>query len=587
MFVNSVKLKAFVVMSWADYPSVRDRYAALFSENPAGAARAAARAWETRDGKVLTACIEVLAAAGALTAPLSLQGAIALLANQRPAEALDLLSRPEITASIGPKAIYHKARALAALGRFEDALSAAREALCLNAEFESCKELAQVLAKVVDLEALGVGTEDWTIFVRLMTWYVWLTAVDAQASLFRRALAAGPPREAHLYEHVFAVLDAGLAVAPEQAAFGRFLDEIPPALTLNRFVIALRASRDILGGRAACAELCAAAAADGGAEPLQAVALAHEAAGQPEIAALLLGQIARDRPQAELLVRADLARCVGAAVLATVSPRFRSGRPGKVFNVLPFNDELTLLQIHLHEMADWVDAFVIVEATQTFTGEPKPLHFQRHRADFAMFADKIIHLPLDSFPPYVVTPWGRDFYQRDIAVAALNGLWAEDDLVFITDTDEIVDRHAVQAFDGDHACLRMPLSRFFLNHRPVHRRLRDGQTGAVFKARLLGEHGLSYARFNLSRQHKNGPRIMDAGWHFSSIGPAETITAKFAGYAHQELAASAGCDVDAMGALLRRIRHGKLERHWAVCDIDDSFPTYVRRNQDSLSSIIA
>ena len=53
------------------------------------------------------------------------------------------------------------------------------------------------------------------------------------------------------------------------------------------------------------------------------------------------------------------------------------------------------------------------------------------------------------------------------------------------------------------------------------------------------------------------------------------------------LAASAGCDVDAMGALLRRIRHGKLERHWAVCDIDDSFPTYVRRNQDSLSSIIA
>jgi beta-1,4-mannosyl-glycoprotein beta-1,4-N-acetylglucosaminyltransferase len=40
-----------------------------------------------------------------------------------------------------------------------------------------------------------------------------------------------------------------------------------------------------------------------------------------------------------------------------------------------FFDELELLDLRLHELADVVDRFVLVEATTTFSGAAKPLSF--------------------------------------------------------------------------------------------------------------------------------------------------------------------------------------------------------------------
>ena len=57
------------------------------------------------------------------------------------------------------------------------------------------------------------------------------------------------------------------------------------------------------------------------------------------------------------------------------------GKVYKVFDCFPFYDELDLLEIRLNILNDVVDYFVLSEATRTFTGKPKPLHYALIKLD--------------------------------------------------------------------------------------------------------------------------------------------------------------------------------------------------------------
>jgi len=68
-----------------------------------------------------------------------------------------------------------------------------------------------------------------------------------------------------------------------------------------------------------------------------------------------------------------------------------------IYDCFTFFNELDLLEIRLNVLKDVVDRFVLVEATQTFTGRPKPLYYKENAARFAAFADRIIHVVVDDF----------------------------------------------------------------------------------------------------------------------------------------------------------------------------------------------
>jgi beta-1,4-mannosyl-glycoprotein beta-1,4-N-acetylglucosaminyltransferase len=60
-----------------------------------------------------------------------------------------------------------------------------------------------------------------------------------------------------------------------------------------------------------------------------------------------------------------------------------------IYDCFPFFNELELLELRLHELAPVVDRHVLVEATVTHSGQPKPLHFadnedpfRHHRPDY-------------------------------------------------------------------------------------------------------------------------------------------------------------------------------------------------------------
>lgn len=54
------------------------------------------------------------------------------------------------------------------------------------------------------------------------------------------------------------------------------------------------------------------------------------------------------------------------------------------------------MQIRLNEVYDQVDQIVLVESAVTHQDSPKPLHYKENRARYARFADKIIHIVLNT-----------------------------------------------------------------------------------------------------------------------------------------------------------------------------------------------
>jgi hypothetical protein len=244
------------------------------------------------------------------------------------------------------------------------------------------------------------------------------------------------------------------------------------------------------------------------------MALAYMAAGRPSAAIKRFGRLARHPEDAGS--RLALSRCVSREALARIGLRYASTPGGRIFDVFPFHNEVEMLDLRLREMGDWVDRFVIVESTLSFTGRAKPLTFQENRARYAAFADKIVHVVVDDFPSFVMHAWAREFWQRDMGLRALSGLCAPDDLVLISDVDEIVDRRAVEAFAGEFAALKMEQSRYFLNYRRVLPRGEQLGLTSIWRGRYLQTMGLSYARTALNFL-PGRPKMLDAGWHFSSI----------------------------------------------------------------------
>ena len=108
----------------------------------------------------------------------------------------------------------------------------------------------------------------------------------------------------------------------------------------------------------------------------------------------------------------------------------------KIYDCFTFFNELDILDIRFAELADAVDHFVIVEATRTFTGKPKPLHFGDNAARYAANRDKIIHVVVDDMPQDAPDAWQREYFQRDAIARGLGGA-PNDAIVMLSDADEI------------------------------------------------------------------------------------------------------------------------------------------------------
>jgi hypothetical protein len=204
------------------------------------------------------------------------------------------------------------------------------------------------------------------------------------------------------------------------------------------------------------------------------------------------------------------------------------GKGPFTWSVTPFFNELDLLEARLTEMARMVDRFVVIEARQTFRGAPKPLYFQENNDLFRRWSAQIDHVVVDL--PDGPDAWARERHQRNVAHDVLADLGAaQDDLVLLTDLDEIVraDRidAAREATVTSPVILMMTQYWYSLDWRQedpwLHpKAFRYGQVpaGTTF-------HDVRHTLF---------PVLVNSGWHLSWFGDEARFNYKLASFSHSE-----------------------------------------------------
>lgn len=261
-----------------------------------------------------------------------------------------------------------------------------------------------------------------------------------------------------------------------------------------------------------------------------------------------------------------------------------AGRP-LVYDGFCFFNELDLLELRLEELSDVVDVFVLVEATKTFSGRPKPLLFSANRARFEKFLPRIRHVVVDDLPGPPATHWNREAQQRD---AILRGLWdaRPDDVVIVADLDEIPRPAAVRRFvehGSEAAAFRQTMYYYRLNCQNVSGSPRDPWAVILLRKLLRSPQEARLARFQL-------PAIEDGGWHFSYLGDPPTIREKIGAISHAtELDVPRFTDEE---TIARRIATGsdlydRPDHAWRYVPIDETFPRFVRRHPEKFARFIA
>lgn len=189
-----------------------------------------------------------------------------------------------------------------------------------------------------------------------------------------------------------------------------------------------------------------------------------------------------------------------------------------------FYNELDLLKKRLTYLDPVVDAFVLVESTVTHRGLPKELVFQKRKDEFKAWAHKIVHVVVEDNPTDE-DPWTRENHQRDCITRGL-GAFEDDALVMVSDVDEVPDRTMIPEVPAGHAVA--------FNMVPFVYRLEYVYDQEPWMGTVLArKHDVVLATPQALRNARWGlPRIMHAGWHFSSFGDAAFVTNKAYNFSH-------------------------------------------------------
>jgi hypothetical protein len=193
-----------------------------------------------------------------------------------------------------------------------------------------------------------------------------------------------------------------------------------------------------------------------------------------------------------------------------------------IYDCLILHDELDLLELRLRELDEVVDRFVVVEATETFRGQPKPLHLAESGERFASWRGRVSHVAT-GLPG--ADPWERETWQRDAILAGLHDA-RPDDLVVISDVDEIPRPSTLAAVaNGDRVPVRLltSLRYYHLDLEVLHEKVH--QPVVVRYGDLASPQQARVAEY---------PGVPGGGWHASFLGGVEAIQRKLRSYAHSE-----------------------------------------------------
>lgn len=282
---------------------------------------------------------------------------------------------------------------------------------------------------------------------------------------------------------------------------------------------------------------------------------------------------------------------------------------GKIYDTFNFFNELDLLEIRLNILDEFVDHFVIVEASVTHSGKEKPFYYEENKERFSRFKDKIINLKVMDTPNhfnnlkntddetlnkifhYINTQtnrfnrntqqdYGRDFFQKECIRRALTEC-KDDDIIIYSDLDEIPNPEIIKNLgelnlNDNIYRLNQDMYVYYLNVLKEHN---------WFGSRILTYKKLKGLSLNevrgdntLSVELKNG------GWHFSFMGGKEMVKEKITSYSARDLASQKV--VNSIESNMDNNIDPFFRGSMQVVKIDETYPDYILNNLDKYKHMI-
>lgn len=276
-----------------------------------------------------------------------------------------------------------------------------------------------------------------------------------------------------------------------------------------------------------------------------------------------------------------------------------------IYDCFQFFNELDILKLRLHVLSDVVDKFVISEATETFSGLPKPLYYEENKEMFREFSDRIIHVVVTDTPKGYTHD--RDTFQKNAVGRGLVGA-KPDDIILFSDLDEIPNpdkiREILPNFQDDkiyHFAQRMFYC--YLNMEEVSGNLLSygGEFPGVSKKQWLGtrmcrygllqERGMQLGDLRFPECKEIGIRVADGGWHFGYMGGhgekdvKKRVEEKVVSAAHEEYN-----NRHTLSRVEDQILDGKdifgRDAKFVRVPIDETYPRYLREHEKEYDYLI-
>jgi len=261
----------------------------------------------------------------------------------------------------------------------------------------------------------------------------------------------------------------------------------------------------------------------------------------------------------------------------------------KLYDCCMYFDEDLVLDLRLNVLNNYVDKFVIAEATKDHTGRDKKLNFNIN--NFSKFKDKITYIIVEDIPMNLKSykkNWPvhhlRDQHQRNALSKGYKNCDA-DDLIMISDIDEIPNPNKISEFKiiNKYACFMQKNFQLKINLLNITDKYWMG-TKIIQKKYLKSPQWLrniktskpSFWKFYKPHQPQ---LIYEGGWHFSFLKEPEGISKKIKSYSHSEYNKSEFTDEKKIEERIKN-RIDIFDRNFKYkrVDLDSTFPKYILEN---------
>jgi beta-1,4-mannosyl-glycoprotein beta-1,4-N-acetylglucosaminyltransferase len=189
-----------------------------------------------------------------------------------------------------------------------------------------------------------------------------------------------------------------------------------------------------------------------------------------------------------------------------------------------FFQELDMLELRFNILDPVVDYFVVCEAEETHSGQPKPLNLLANWDRFKPWQNKIVYINAGRLSDAVQGSWEREHYHRSKIADGLTGAKSED-WVIVADCDEIPRPEIVA--EVTHSNLQATKLEVTMYYYDFNHRVDQGWAVGMYRHWI--ERDPNKIR---SCAGYNPTQIMNAGWHFSYFGGPQAIIEKRQAFMH-------------------------------------------------------